>query len=514
MGGGSRRWPTTAVVALATVALTLVHVFSTVHRLHEPTSTASSPQTRTEAPLRLTPPWSPPPSPSSPASAPPPPLPRFPAPSRASRGERLVSANSGGHGHGSNGHGSNGPCASPHLVRLLALQCNPAKAAATAAAETADAAALQSALVALQHPHDCAAHRIVTYKDWRNGLGAQLSSLVGAWTAQLSRTAPFASTAAEESPPPLLVPIGGLRYANKARCPRRDLSCYFEPFTSCEATAGAKSVRAAKTPPDLAERVSRALRLERPHDKWWLRKELTRYIFRPNNATRTMLERVRDEMGLAGSPAGAAGDASPRTSQLVAIHVRRGDKRDLGAKERGEPFSDAMYVKAAKALADELDASGFLLASSEPETLRRLPPLLGPRPTFIMPARYFVQVPEGLTPHQVVERTKQEAGGNDEGLSQIVQLLLLSECRGFLGTITSNFGLVVTKLMAFRQPKPVAIDLSCAGLTPMQPADENAAGRVWSFEWDGKDAVRCRGFGSREEVPKKGDEHRRRADSN
>ena len=28
--------------------------------------------------------------------------------------------------------------------------------------------------------------------------------------------------------------------------------------------------------------VTRELRFRRPRDKWWLRKELTRYIFRPN----------------------------------------------------------------------------------------------------------------------------------------------------------------------------------------------------------------------------------------
>ena len=94
---------------------------------------------------------------------------------------------------------------------------------------------------------------------------------------------------------------------------------------------------------------------------------------------------------------GGGGSEWLRTDQLVAIHIRRGDKRDLGAKERGEPFSDAMYVKAAIALADEMGASGFLLASSEPETLRRLPPMLAPRPTYVMPGKYFVQVAEGLT---------------------------------------------------------------------------------------------------------------------
>ena len=47
-----------------------------------------------------------------------------------------------------------------------------------------------------------------------------------------------------------------------------------------------------------------------------------------------------------------------------------------------------------------------------------------------------MQVPEGLTPHQVIEKTRQEGGVNDEGRSQIVQLLLLAECKAFLGTAT------------------------------------------------------------------------------
>ena len=57
----------------------------------------------------------------------------------------------------------------------------------------------------------------------------------------------------------------------------------------------------------------------------------------------------------------------------------------------------------AQALAREVGAEGFLLASSEPNTLTRLPPLLLPLPTYVMPAHHFVDVPEGKTPHQVEE---------------------------------------------------------------------------------------------------------------
>ena len=79
--------------------------------------------------------------------------------------------------------------------------------------------------------------------------------------------------------------------------------------------------------------------------------------------------------------------------------------------------------------------------------------------------------------------------------------MLLAECRGFLGTLTSNFGLLVTKLMAFRTPTPVALDLSCAGLSAMQPpnGDEEHA-PVWSLAWGAKDAARCRSHGRHEQV--------------
>lgn len=138
------------------------------------------------------------------------------------------------------------------------------------------------------------------------------------------------------------------------------------------------------------------------------------------------------------SASDGGGGGGAQLGRLVGVHVRRGDKRDLGAKERGEPFSDAMYVTAAKvpcphgpphpqpprrpaaqpplhrltrrvlgvraqALAREVGAEGFLLASSEPNTLTRLPPLLLPLPTYVMPAHHFVDVPEGKTPHQVEE---------------------------------------------------------------------------------------------------------------
>ena len=108
-----------------------------------------------------------------------------------------------------------------------------------------------------------------------------------------------------------------------------------------------------------------------------------------------------------------------------------------------------------------------------------------------------MQVPEGLTPHQVIERTRQEGGSNDEGMSQIVQLLLLAECRGFIGTVTSNFGQLVTKLMAFSTPEPVSLDLSCEGLTAMKA---DASADVWKLHWGDKDQARCKGFKRKEAV--------------
>ena len=73
----------------------------------------------------------------------------------------------------------------------------------------------------------------------------------------------------------------------------------------------------------------------------------------------------------------------------------------------------------AQVLAREVGADGFLLASSEPNTLTRLPPLLLPLPTYVMPARHFVDVPEGKTPHQVEEE-------EDPGSMVLFVILLLS----------------------------------------------------------------------------------------
>ena len=143
----------------------------------------------------------------------------------------------------------------------------------------------------------------------------------------------------------------------------------------------------------------------------------------------------------------------------------------------------------AQAVASEVGAEGFVLASSEPSTLTRLPPMLLPLPTYVMPAHYFVAVPEGKTPHQVVEATKQSAKGPDEGQSQIVQLLLLAATRAFVGTVTSNFGQLVTKLMGFATPAPVALDLSCVGLASMRNSSSSV---VWAPGWAERDEAKCR----------------------
>ena len=79
---------------------------------------------------------------------------------------------------------------------------------------------------------------------------------------------------------------------------------------------------------------------------------------------------------------------------------------------------------------------------------------------------------------------------------------MLAECRGFIGTLTSNFGLLVTKLMAFHTLTPLALDISCAGLSSMLGIEADAP--VWRLEWDDeRDAKRCRRFGRHEEVKKK-----------
>ena len=64
---------------------------------------------------------------------------------------------------------------------------------------------------------------------------------------------------------------------------------------------------------------------------------------------------------------------------------------------------------------------------------------------------------------------------------------------------TGMFGLLVTKLMAFSQPSPVALDLSCAGLTSMRATDADSE-PVWRLDWSKRDASHCRGFGRIEKV--------------
>ena len=117
----------------------------------------------------------------------------------------------------------------------------------------------------------------------------------------------------------------------------------------------------------------------------------------------------------------------------------------------------------------------------------------------------------------MVEKTTQVADGPDEGMSQVacvrgphlalaphvraqahtrldthaqvVQILLLASTRAFVGTVTSNFGQLVTKLMGFATPAPVALDLSCVGLTSMR---NGSSGIVWAPGWAEGDEARCR----------------------
>ena len=66
-----------------------------------------------------------------------------------------------------------------------------------------------------------------------------------------------------------------------------------------------------------------------------------------------------------------------------------------------------------------------------------------------------------------------------------------------MGTGTSNLGQLVAKAMAFVQPTPAALDLSCAGLTAMRPANGSAARGAWRIPWPDKDEARCRRYAPR-----------------
>ena len=63
------------------------------------------------------------------------------------------------------------------------------------------------------------------------GWERRLSSIVGAWAHLPHRTGGVHGEGR-------LFATGGMRDANKARCPARDLSCYFEPVSGCAARGG------------------------------------------------------------------------------------------------------------------------------------------------------------------------------------------------------------------------------------------------------------------------------------
>lgn len=339
-----------------------------------------------------------------------------------------------------------------------------------------DAERFQEWISRMQNPHDCStAKGTMSYNGYfRNlGIGAQLVSLkVGLLNALLQGSIYY---------------FPHSQYVNPVQgqgCERQSFTCYFEAPSRCveEELSSFKLDEHRWCALIPRRNLTRLAGLREVHSTEWYHAQLAKYLFRPN----ARLRAYRDDMGrrLVGFP-----QRSTAESRCVALHVRRTDKftEDKRANSTG---SFANFARAFKSWQQwsyeepERPLHAFI-GSEDNATFTTLPQLLLPARSEWMPSSSFVLDSATASAFKAIkdstirlmhtyhdfiegarelerhmrrakEAAKQEAYREsgftmDEGLALTTQMLMMSECEAFIGSFSSNVGVVVHDLMLARR---------------------------------------------------------------
>jgi hypothetical protein len=186
----------------------------------------------------------------------------------------------------------------------------------------------------------------------------------------------------------------------------------------------------------------------------WYVRLASAYLGRPNAQTEALAHKLTSDLRLGGN-------ATERRDErgYVAVHIRRGDK--TASEAVGHTTSE--YAAAVQEVVRRRRLGHILLSSDDAEPYRTLPEMLQGEEAEVVyvPTNEWVRVPAAgpLVAAKHVEyyyQTKRAASPIDEGLLLIAQALIFSRAVAVVGTLTSNYLLVVVELAELQRPPGAA----------------------------------------------------------
>ena len=259
-------------------------------------------------------------------------------------------------------------------------------------------------------------------------------------------------------------------YTDRHDCPSRALTCYFEPLGACseeqvtrglsqhELGAGGELVMLSAATEGLRvvysdvrldnflnqrqNRVHVPRRVRHRGLLWW-RAQLAQYLLRPNAYVRRLVQRERDALGW-----------SEHAERVVGVHVRHGDKKTESAVVPMEQYLDAALeiARGRRGPGKEAARHVIYVSTDDPEALaeaRRWQALPQNARAVTVLAREGEGRGVSTATDQVVEMHKVNV--TRYGEEAVLNLLLLADCRAFVGTFSSNFGRLAFELAFARR---------------------------------------------------------------
>ncbi|KAL1512025.1 hypothetical protein AB1Y20_005300 [Prymnesium parvum] len=455
-GGGATPW----VVLLSTIALVqsgVIYLLMTFLPAGEkPSHRAAHPTLAPATPTASPPPPPPAPPPSPPASPPPPPSPLppplSPPPPRVAEEARAVA---GGEKAEEEARAVAGGGKAEEEARAVA---GGGKAEDPPLDE--DARLFREHLARVQNPPDCRAARLYVFTPtkYTSGIGSQLRTIANSLLQAL---------AANRT---LILDLATSTFVHPRRCASRRYDCLFEPLSRCtlaDALADAPNASASPDAPPhgwldalprlplgggarvVAGRAScfRFAPAEVGGGAWaaaaaaarppsWFVTQAFAYVARPNGELRAWTAALAAELRLDGEAYGA-------------IHVRRGDKVQEALSHRTGAYAAAFLNRSA-------GLRRVFLASDDEEPYRSLGALLPQVAVSHVPLDAWKVRPHTgrLLAAKIIENIhashaegRAAAPARDEAQLLMAQVYLLAGARLFVGTLTSNYALMVHDLM-------------------------------------------------------------------
>jgi len=369
-------------------------------------------------------------------------------------------------------------------------------------ADEAQRLAFWRVLERLQNPSDCRRASVYIFlpTPYQSGLGSQMRIAANSLVHAMALRRTFVLDAATSV------------YADPHRCPSRGFECFFQRASNCTAAdvlSDLPPAPPAALEPNTSAAVQLAARLDElprvslgadvpprvisgrasctskltpneieslhallaaelaatagvgaplasapPPDLGWYVRLASAYLGRPNAQTEALAHKLTSDLRLGGN-------ATERRDErgYVAVHIRRGDK--TASEAVGHTTSE--YAAAVQEVVRRRRLGHILLSSDDAEPYRTLPEMLQGEEAEVVyvPTNEWVRVPAAgpLVAAKLVEyyyQTKRAASPIDEGMLLIAQALIFSRAAAVVGTLTSNYLLVVVELAELQRPPGAA----------------------------------------------------------